>query len=63
MTWRWHNFYCNWSIPTEKTMDIRIGTRGSKLALRQSEWIKKQLEMRHTGIRVDLIKMAHPGLT
>ncbi|MCD6293577.1 MAG: hydroxymethylbilane synthase, partial [Deltaproteobacteria bacterium] len=42
-------------------MDIRIGTRGSKLALRQSEWIKKQLEMRHSGIRVDLIKIKTTG--
>jgi len=42
-------------------MDIRIGTRGSKLALRQSEWIKEQLEMRHSGIRVDLIKIKTTG--
>ena len=42
-------------------MDIRIGTRGSKLALRQSEWIKKQLEMRHSGIRVDLVKIKTTG--
>jgi len=42
-------------------MDIRIGTRGSKLALNQSEWIKKQLEMRHSGIRVDLVKIKTTG--
>ncbi len=42
-------------------MNIRIGTRGSKLALRQSEWIKEQLEMRHSGIRVDLIKIKTTG--
>ena len=42
-------------------MDIKIGTRGSKLALRQSEWIKKQLEMRHSGIRVDLVKIKTTG--
>ena len=42
-------------------MDIRIGTRGSKLALRQSEWIKEQLEMRHSGIRVALVKIKTTG--
>ncbi|MBW2708060.1 MAG: hydroxymethylbilane synthase [Deltaproteobacteria bacterium] len=42
-------------------MDIKIGTRGSKLALRQSEWIKKQLEMRHAGIHVNLIKIKTTG--
>jgi len=42
-------------------MDIRIGTRGSKLALRQSEWIKKQLEMHHAGIHVDLVKIKTTG--
>ncbi len=42
-------------------MDIRIGTRGSKLALRQSEWIKEQLEMHHSGIRVDLVKIKTTG--
>ena len=43
------------------TMDIRIGTRGSKLALTQSEWIKEQLERRHSGIRVDLVKIKTTG--
>lgn len=42
-------------------MNIKIGTRGSKLALRQSEWIKEQLEMHHAGIRVDLIKIKTTG--
>jgi hydroxymethylbilane synthase len=42
-------------------MDIRIGTRGSKLALTQSEWVKKQLERRHSGIRVDLVKIKTTG--
>jgi len=61
MTWRWHNFYCDQNIPAEKIMNIRIGTRGSKLALRQSEWIREQLERHHTGIRVDLIKIKTTG--
>jgi hydroxymethylbilane synthase len=43
------------------TMDIRIGTRGSKLALTQSEWIKKQLEKRHPGIRIELVKIKTTG--
>ncbi|MBT3257564.1 MAG: hydroxymethylbilane synthase [Deltaproteobacteria bacterium] len=42
-------------------MDIRIGTRGSKLALTQSEWVKKKLERRHSGIRVDLVKIKTTG--
>ncbi|EFK07925.1 hydroxymethylbilane synthase [delta proteobacterium NaphS2] len=42
-------------------MNIRIGTRGSKLALTQSEWIKEQLEIRHSGIHVDLIKIKTTG--
>ncbi len=43
------------------TVDIRIGTRGSKLALRQSEWIKEQLERQHSGIRVALVKIKTTG--
>ena len=35
-------------------MLIRIGTRGSKLALVQSEWIKKKIEDRHPHVRVEL---------
>ena len=42
-------------------MDIRIGTRGSKLALRQSEWIKEQLEIEHSGIHVELVKIKTTG--
>ena len=42
-------------------MDIRIGTRGSKLALTQSEWIKEQLEKRHSGIHVELVKIKTTG--
>ena len=42
-------------------MNIRIGTRGSKLALRQSEWIKEQLEIHYSGIHVDLIKIKTTG--
>jgi hydroxymethylbilane synthase len=33
---------------------VTIGTRGSKLALWQANWVKDQLEKRHPGIRVAL---------
>ncbi len=33
---------------------IKIGTRGSKLALWQADWVKTQLMKHHPGIRVDL---------
>jgi len=42
-------------------MHIRIGTRGSKLALTQSKWIKEQLEKHHDGILVELIKIKTTG--
>ncbi len=42
-------------------MKIRIGTRGSKLALTQSTWIKEQLEKHHAGIIVDLVKIKTTG--
>ena len=42
-------------------MDIRIGTRGSKLALTQSEWIKERLEKQHSGICVELVKIKTTG--
>lgn len=42
-------------------MHIRIGTRGSKLALAQSEWIKAKLEGKHAGIKVDLVRIKTTG--
>lgn len=35
-------------------MVIRIGTRGSKLALIQSEWIKSKIQDQHPHVRVEL---------
>ncbi|MDJ0855734.1 MAG: hydroxymethylbilane synthase, partial [Desulfobacterales bacterium] len=32
----------------------RIGTRGSKLALWQAEWVKSRLEDLHSGLKVEL---------
>jgi len=40
---------------------LRIGTRGSKLALKQSEWIKAQLEARYPEIGVALVKIKTTG--
>ncbi len=33
---------------------VRIGTRGSKLALWQAEWVKSRLEDLHSGLKVEL---------
>jgi len=42
-------------------MILRIGTRGSKLALRQSEWVKEKTEAEHPGLRVDLVRIKTTG--
>jgi len=42
-------------------MILRIGTRASKLALKQSEWIKGKIETTHPGVNVDLIKIKTKG--
>lgn len=38
--------------------ELVIGSRGSRLALWQAEWVKKQLERRHAGlqVRIEIIK-------
>jgi hydroxymethylbilane synthase len=40
---------------------IRIATRKSLLALTQSTWIKEQIEERHPGIAVELVKIVTKG--
>jgi hydroxymethylbilane synthase len=47
----------------ERTMKnkIVIGTRGSKLALWQAEWVKAELEKLHPGLRVSLEKIKTTG--
>ncbi len=35
-------------------MELRLGTRGSRLALAQSEWVKRELEKRNPEIRITL---------
>ena len=42
-------------------MNLRIGTRGSKLALAQSNWIKKNLINRHPDLQVELIIIKTKG--
>jgi len=41
-------------------MTFKIGTRGSQLAIAQSEWVKKKIETRH-HIHVELIKIKTTG--
>lgn len=42
-------------------MIVRIGTRGSRLALAQSEWVRHGLEDRYPDIRVELVKIKTKG--
>ena len=42
-------------------MILKIGTRGSKLALAQSQWIKKGIETRYPHIQVELVKIKTTG--
>jgi hydroxymethylbilane synthase len=42
-------------------MIFRIGTRGSTLALNQSQWVKEQLEARHPDLRVELVRIKTTG--
>lgn len=42
-------------------MDLRIGTRGSKLALAQSAWVKEQIETRYPDMQVDLVNIKTKG--
>ena len=42
-------------------MTLKIGTRGSRLALAQSEWVKKEIEARHPHIHVELIRIKTTG--
>jgi len=42
-------------------MKIRIGTRKSKLALWQSEWVKEQIEKKFPEVEVELVKITTKG--
>jgi hydroxymethylbilane synthase len=42
-------------------MILKIGTRGSPLALAQSGWVKEKIEAKYPGIRVSLVKIKTKG--
>ncbi len=42
-------------------MHLRIGTRGSKLALTQSEWVKGKIEAQHPDVKVELVRVRTTG--
>ena len=42
-------------------MHLRIGTRGSKLALTQSEWVKGRIEAQHPDVQVELVRVKTTG--
>lgn len=42
-------------------MIFKIGTRGSKLALAQSQWVKKRIETKYPHIHVELVKIKTTG--
>ncbi len=42
-------------------MILRIGTRGSQLALTQSQWVKERIEARHPEIKVELVRIKTTG--
>jgi hydroxymethylbilane synthase len=44
-------------------MVLRIGTRGSKLALVQTHWVKKKIEKTHPEVRVELVTIKTTGDT
>jgi len=43
------------------TNELKIGTRGSRLALAQSEWVKGRIVSRYPDIRVELVKITTTG--
>jgi hydroxymethylbilane synthase len=42
-------------------MLLRIGTRGSQLALAQSRWVKEKIEAKYSGVRVELVRIKTKG--
>jgi len=48
-------------VKRKKINKIHIGTRGSKLALWQAEWVKAEIQMINPGIDVRLIKIKTTG--
>lgn len=48
-------------METVRIKSLRIGTRGSKLALWQAEWIKARLIEAHPGLRLELVNIKTSG--
>ncbi len=44
-----------------RSRELRIGTRGSQLALYQANWVKDRLTQAHPGLQVSLIKIKTTG--
>jgi len=42
-------------------MILKIGTRGSKLALTQSRWVKENIEAKHPDVKVELVRIKTTG--
>jgi len=42
-------------------MILRIGTRGSRLALAQSEWVRAKVKARHPDVKVELVRITTKG--
>ena len=42
-------------------MHVRIGTRGSKLAIAQSDWVKAKIEAEHPRVTVELVRIKTTG--
>jgi hydroxymethylbilane synthase len=42
-------------------MLLKIGTRGSKLALTQSQWVRERIESVHPGVTVELVRITTTG--
>jgi hydroxymethylbilane synthase len=42
-------------------MILKIGTRGSKLALAQSRWVKEKIQTKHPRIKVELVRIKTTG--
>ncbi len=40
---------------------LKLGTRGSKLALWQAEWVKGLLEEKHPGLVVEIVIIVSKG--
>jgi hydroxymethylbilane synthase len=60
MTWNWRDF-CLLHDNHGTDMILRIGTRGSQLALKQSEWVKEKMEAAHPDLCVELIRIKTTG--